>query len=200
METGVTFLSDGLQLEGLLNLNSGELGAVVLHPHPLYGGDMHNSVVHTITAVFQKKGYTTLRFNFRGAGASEGQYDEGAGETTDIISALSFLRDQGIRRVDLAGYSFGTWVMAKVPVDPTWMGRLIMISPPVAFMDMPSSLHLPNLDLVITGELDDIAPPEMVKKRLPFWNPTAKFEVIRGADHFYGAKTGKLEEILSIHL
>lgn len=157
---------------------------------------MFNPVVETIAESYEGKGFSTLRFNFRGVGGSEGSYDDGRGEATDVLAAVSFLREKGINCIDLAGYSFGSWVISKVPTDPSWTGRIVMISPPVAFMDMPTSLRLPNLHLVVTGELDDIAPPDIVGKRLPDWNRVARLEIITGVDHFYGRGLGKLRAIL----
>lgn len=200
MATRVTFSADGVGLEGMLNLMETDRGAVVTHPHPLYGGNMFNPVVETIAQVYERKGYSTLRFNFRGVGGSQGSYDDGRGEVSDVLAAVSFLMEKGIRHIDLAGYSFGTWVIAKVPMDSSWSGRIVMISPPVAFMDMPASLRLPNLHLVVTGDMDDIAPPDIVQKRLPAWNGAARLEIIRGADHFYGGELGKLEGMLADHL
>ena len=104
----VTFDSDGLTLEGALHLPESTpcAGVVVAHPHPQYGGDMHNNVVHAISRAAADAGAATLRFNFRGAGASEGRYDEGRGEQQDVAAALEYMRglpeiDSG--RVALAG-------------------------------------------------------------------------------------------------
>jgi uncharacterized protein len=200
MTTRIRFSSDGVELEGILNLKETDRGAVVTHPHPLYGGNMFNPVVETIADAYTQKGYSTLRFNFRGVGGSHGSYDDGLGEVTDVLAAVLFLADKGIRCIDLAGYSFGTWVIAKVPMEPSWRGRIVMISPPVAFMDMPASLRLPNLHLVVTGDMDDIAPPDIVKMRLLAWNVGARLEIIKGADHFYGHELGELQEILADYL
>ena len=78
-EERIFFESDGLQLEGLLDAQPGEKAVVITHPHPLYGGEMHNDVVGAISAAYIKAFHTTLRFNFRGVGASEGEYNEGMG-------------------------------------------------------------------------------------------------------------------------
>jgi alpha/beta superfamily hydrolase len=102
-EQTVHFPASSLQLEGLLSLASGDKGVVITHPHPLYGGDMHNNVVDTLARVYRQHGYTTLRFNFRGVGGSQGHYDEGEGEQEDIKAALDYLLGQGKTRLDLAG-------------------------------------------------------------------------------------------------
>jgi alpha/beta superfamily hydrolase len=80
VEQTVIFESEGLELEALLSRESGDRAVVVTHPHPLYGGEMHNPVVEIIARAYQKIGYATLRFNFRGVGNSRGNYDDGKGE------------------------------------------------------------------------------------------------------------------------
>ncbi|MBW1727755.1 MAG: alpha/beta hydrolase, partial [Deltaproteobacteria bacterium] len=76
----ITFISENYEIEGLFNKRDETRGVVVTHPHPLYGGDMYNMVVETIVHVYNIKGYSTLKFNFRGVGESRGQYDNGVGE------------------------------------------------------------------------------------------------------------------------
>jgi alpha/beta superfamily hydrolase len=200
MEEKITFLSNGHEIEGLLGKNSKTKGAVISHPHPLYGGNMHNNVVEVITRVYQKKGYTTLRFNFRGIGKSQGAYADGVGEQEDVRAAVSFLKDAGRTTIDLAGYSFGTWVNALAISDDRILESMIMVSPPVAFIDFSAITHLGRLKLIITGSRDDIAPVGMVKDTFPKWNPAARFEVIEGADHFYWGYEDKLEIILAANL
>ncbi len=114
MEEHIFFYSGGLKLEGLLDAHAGQKAVVVTHPHPLYGGSMHSNVVEAVLRAYAGKGYTTLRFNFRGAGASEGVHEKGIGEQEDVGAALAFLREKGKSAIDLAGYSFGAWVNAQV--------------------------------------------------------------------------------------
>src|SRR6202035_2810578 len=110
-ESQVTFRSGELALEGLLaNPGGGAPAAVVCHPHPSYGGSMYNNVVDAILVAFHQLGYATLRFNFRGVGGSEGEYDGGPGEVDDAKAAMEFLLAQaGVKRegATIAGYSFG---------------------------------------------------------------------------------------------
>jgi len=189
--------SGNLKLEALLDLVDGTGGVVVTHPHPLYGGDMENGVVESIVRVYRSKGYSTLRFNFRGAGTSQGRYDEGRGEQEDVRSAIQFLTSQGKSRVDVAGYSFGAWVNAlAVPTGPP-LNSLVLVSPPVAFLDFSAVGFLASLKLVVAGSHDQFAPPERVRALLPTWNPEARFEVVAGADHFYWGYSEELETILA---
>ena len=197
MAERITFLSEEYEIEGLLNQKDEKKGVVVTHPHPLYGGDMNNLVVESIVHVYHMKGYSTLKFNFRGVGRSQGTYDNGLGEQKDVLSALSFLADTGMERIDLAGYSFGAWVNAHALQKDTLTEQMIMVSPPVGFMDFKSIVTMDALKFVVTGNRDDIAPADVIEKMISTWNPDARFEVIDGADHFYGGYLNQLEAVLA---
>lgn len=200
MVTKISFMSDDLLLEGLLDERPGDKGAVVSHPHPLYGGDMHAAAVESIVHVYWKKGYTTLRFNFRGVGGSQGGYENGIGEQQDVLAALAFLKETGRTQIDLAGYSFGAWVNAHAVHPDAPVERMVMVSPPVGFMAFEKTAAIECLNLVVTGSRDQIAPPELIKKMLFAWNPKARFEIIDGADHFYGGYLDQLEKVLDTYL
>ena len=195
-EEKIFFPSEGLKIEGLLHQSTGEGAVVVTHPHPLYGGNMHNNVVLSIINAYQQSGYTTLRFNFRGIGLSEGSHCQGIGEQEDVRSALTYLTGLGKTSVDLAGYSFGSWVNALGLTGFDTIENLIMVSPPVAFIDFSFLGYNPKIKLVIAGSNDDIAPPSMIEKMLPTWNQEAEFRIIPGIDHFYWGGTNEVEEII----
>jgi len=192
----VRFFSENYEIEGLLNKKNEKKGVIVTHPHPLYGGDMYNLVVETIVHVYNIKGYSTLKFNFRGVGRSQGKYDNGDGEQKDVLAALSLLGDMGIEQIDLAGYSFGAWVNAHAVQEDVSVKNMVMVSPPVGFMDFRTIGPMDCLKFVVTGSRDDIAPADAVKKMRSAWNPNARFEVIDGADHFYGGYLNQLESVL----
>ena len=200
MEDEIRFLSDGFELEGGLEKNSLQKGVVITHPHPLYGGNMHNNVVEAIGRVYRQNGYTTLRFNFRGVGTSQGSHGNGIGEQADVRAAVSYLADLSVEQIDLAGYSFGAWVNALTTITAPSLANMIMVSPPLAFIDFGAVSDLDRLRLIVTGSRDDIAPPELIQKSYAGWNSEAQFEIINGADHFYVGYTGKLEAILTAHL
>jgi hypothetical protein len=200
MEKQIIFSSRARTIEGILEKNSEANGAVITHPHPLYGGNMHNNVVISITKTYQKMGYTTLRFNFRGVGNSQGSYEDGVGEQEDVRAAISYLTNSSINQIDLAGYSFGAWVNALAATNNLNLKNMIMVSPPVAFIDFGSISGLSSLRLIVTGSRDDIAPPDLIKKSYAAWNAAAQFEVINGADHFYAGSLDKLEAILAAYL
>lgn len=195
-EEEIFFDSGGLKIEGLLGDLSGDKGVVVTHPHPLYGGEMHNNVVEAIIQAYRTHGYSTLRFNFRGVGKSEGSYEEGKGEQEDVRAALKFLSGQGKSSIDLAGYSFGAWVNALGLEKFEDAERLIMVSPPVSFVDFSFLEYSPRIKLVICGTRDEIAEHKTVEKMLPKWNEQVVFRVIQGADHFYSGYEEELKLIV----
>lgn len=196
MENRIYFESDGNRLEGIYCRGVHGMGVVITHPHPLYGGDMHNSVVESIAQVYQSKGYATLRFNFRGVGASDGRYDDGNGEQKDVLAARAYIEQMGIHQIDLAGYSFGAWVNARVGCSEAEGQNMVMVSPPVAFIDHRSVGPLPCLKLVVSGSRDDFAPADQIRSMMLQWNDRAELRIIDGADHFYGGYVQKLESIL----
>jgi len=201
MEEKISFQSGDLQIEGLLGRGSNQRGVVITHPHTLFGGDMNNAVVESLVKAYQKKGYTTLRFNFRGAGMSQGSFDEGEGEQADVLSAISYVKEHfDIHELDLAGYSFGAWVNALAASKMLHLKRLVMVAPPVAFIDFKDVDALPQLFLVVSGSNDEYAPASHIKELLPIWNPSAHFEIIEEADHFFFGYSGKLESLLDERL
>jgi alpha/beta superfamily hydrolase len=196
MEDRIEFSTGDLVIEGLLQKNSVTSAVVITHPHPLYGGNMHNNVVMTISQTYQKRGYTTLRFNFRGVGGSRGSYGDGIGEQEDVRAAVAYLAGLGIEQIDLTGYSFGAWVNGNLSCAGDGIANMVMVSPPVAFIDFGAVSTIDCLKLVITGSRDEIAPVAMIRQSYHEWNAEAQLEVIDGADHFYGGYENRLEEVL----
>lgn len=197
MEEPVTFDCKGIRLSGLLQRTTGDRAALVTHPHPLYGGNMYNSVVETITRAYQSEGYSTLRFDFRGTGKSQGVYSNGREEPDDVAAAISYLHETGINHLHLAGYSFGAWICALGAGVYQSLERMILVSPPVALIDFKDIQTIPALAAVITGSEDEFAPPEIIKTMMPAWNPEARFHVIDNADHFYFGFDRKLEKLIA---
>ena len=200
MENTITFYAGAVALEGLLHKHSDTDAVVITHPHPLYGGNMHNNVVSAICSAYQKLNLTTLRFNFRGVGNSQGSYKDGVGEQMDVRAAIAYLTDLGVAKIDLAGYSFGAWVNGHLDCSTTGIEKMVMVSPPVAFIDFESVNAVDCLKLIVTGSHDDIAPPGMIRQSFTRWNPEAHFEVIDGADHFYSGYEDRLADLLYSHL
>ena len=201
MEEKITFPSGRYRLEGYWQAGTNGKGVAITHPHPLYGGTMNNPVVETIQNAYQQNGHATLRFNFRGVGGSQGNFDNGLGEQNDVRAAIAFIENMNCSAVDLAGYSFGAWVNAGVVADNrTSIASMIMISPPVGFIEFENVSALDCLKLVVTGRRDEIAPVNQIRDLLPAWNPRAHFEIIDGCDHFYIGYLDKLQSILTQYL
>ena len=201
MAEKIMFPSGRYRLEGYWQTGARDKGVVITHPHPLYGGTMNNPVVETIQSVYQHHGYATLRFNFRGVGGSQGNFDNGMGEQDDVRAAIAYVENMKVNAIDLAGYSFGAWVNAGVASDnSTSIESVVMISPPVGFIEFENVDTLGCLKLVVTGSRDDIAPSNQIRDQLPAWNPDAQFEIIDGCDHFYMGYLDKLQSILTGYL
>ncbi len=178
-ERSIAIRSGDLTLEGMLHEGDADFAALVLHPHPQYGGDMDNHVVVAICDGLAACGATTLRLNFRGAGGSEGTFDDGRGEVADAIAAVTQLRrGHEDRRLVLAGYSFGATIAATAAasVAPT---AIILVSPPVAYSPLtPWPDATPAL--IIAGDRDDIAPADAVRAMA---SATTDAIVVPGVDH-----------------
>jgi alpha/beta superfamily hydrolase len=195
-ERAFSFASDGLRIEGALHEGVGELAAAVLHPHPQYGGDMDNHVVLALCRALAAVGATTLRFNFRGTGGSEGAFDDGRGEAEDARSALRALRelrpDAGLV---FAGYSFGAMVAAGIAQD-AGLRALILVSPPVAFAPLPA---LPDdvETLLVAGEWDDLAPPAQLRAHEA---PGRRVAIVAEAGHAWWPGVDSLADEVSAFL
>jgi uncharacterized protein len=170
------------------------LGVVICHPHPLYGGDMDSPVVARMAEVCAGRGIATLRFNFRGVGASTGRHDEGRGEQDDLRACLEHLRDSlgGDAPVAPAGYSFGAAIAAAVSATAPVAG-LALVAPPmrVAEVRLPATVSGPVL--VVVGAEDQYCPAtalESMRESLP----RATVVVIEGADHFFFGSLAPLGE------
>jgi len=191
-ERYVFFATGPLRLEGQLHLASGPNAAIITHPHPLYGGEMSNPVVTTLAEVYQRQGYSTLRFNFRGVGASGGDYDDGAGERDDVRAAAAYLGELGKTVTDLAGYSFGAWINLGLNPPLTTVRRQVLVAPPVAFLDFTPVAAPPAELTVLVGDHDRMAPLAALRALLPHWHPAARLDIVPGADHFFGTALDRL--------
>ncbi|MBT7261467.1 MAG: alpha/beta hydrolase [Desulfobacula sp.] len=200
MELSITIECGNIKLEGSLRKNTSQNAVIICHPHPLYGGNMENPVVMTIADSFFEKGFTTLRFNFRGTCNSSGMFDNGKGEQDDIRAAISWLMENDYQKISLAGYSFGAKMNALVISKGCKIEDHIMVSPPVGFMNFDDIKKMPYTGLIITGANDDIAPSNMVQKHIKRWQIDPKYEIIEDCDHFYSGCLPKLKTILINYL
>jgi hypothetical protein len=159
--------------------------AVICHPHPLQGGTMHNKVVHTLARSFGELGLRTVRFNFRGIGASEGSFDHGRGETEDALAVLAWARQQ--RPHDdlwLAGFSFGGFVAANAARDVA-VTQLVTVAPAVHLYNFASIKTPPAPWLVIQGDADEVVAPQAVVDWAARMHPPPQLVMLAGVDHFF---------------
>lgn len=187
-------------LEGLLREREAHdhtLTAIVCHPHPLYGGTLHNKVVHRVASVLHGLGAAVLRFNFRGVGASEARFDRGEGELEDARAALVWMRERypGARRW-LAGFSFGSWVAALLAASEPDVERLILVAPPVATADFSALRQAAVPKLVVQGSDDDVCPPAALERAFAGWAEPKTLLRVDGATHFFDRKLGALADAL----
>lgn len=198
--TPVTLHGTGGRIEALLqerDAHDHRITAVVCHPHPLFGGTMHNKVVHRVAASLFGMGVAVLRFNFRGAGASEGAHDRGDGEREDARVALEYmrLRYPSARRW-IAGFSFGSWVASRLAASEADSEQMLLIAPPVhtqTFEEMRTSA-VPKL--IVQGTADDICRPENLARVFPEWAEPKRLIEVAGASHFFDKKLAQLGEAI----
>lgn len=165
--------------------------AVIAHPLPTMGGTMENKIVTTLAKTFAELGFAALRFNFRGVGASSGEFDDGIGEVEDALTVTRYaLSEYGDLPLILSGFSFGGYVQARV-AQQLPPHQLVLIAPAVTRYPMPS---VPHNTLLVHGELDEVVSLADVMQwarpqRLPI-------VVLPGAVHFFHGRLEQLKEIV----
>lgn len=177
------------------------LAALVCHPHPLFGGTMHNKVVYQTAKTLHRFGLPVLRFNFRGVGLSEGAHDKGHGELADVSAALDFLAGEypGVPLL-LAGFSFGSWVGLRVGCGDSRVAELIGLGLPVSDLVGDRGFSYLNAcgkpKLLVSGEFDQYGPPDKLNAVVAQFalqvREQTSVAIVRGADHFF---TGHLPEL-----
>jgi alpha/beta superfamily hydrolase len=173
------------------------LAALVCHPHPLFGGTMHNKVVYQAAKSLDALGVPVLRFNFRGAGMSGGTHDRGRGEQEDVQAALDFLAEEfpGVSLL-LAGFSFGCWVGLRVGCTDGRVQELIGLGTPVNNTDFSYLRNCEKPKLFVHGANDEhgeIRKVEALVKSLPGEN---RLVVVAEADHFFAGKLDQVDEAI----
>lgn len=167
--------------------------AVVCHPHPQHGGTLDNKVVQTLARAFVSLGWRSVRFNFRGVGASHGTWDEGVGEIDDALAVVAALRDPALPLI-LAGFSFGAYVAASAALRldaPAKPSRLVLVGPSTQKQQLP---EVPAHTIVIHGESDDVVP---LAATLAWARPQAlPVIVFPGVGHFFHGQLSLLKSVL----
>jgi len=184
--------TDGLRLEGRLTVAARGRGVVLCHPHPLYGGSMLTPVILTAEQTFQDAGYTTLAFNFRGVGGSEGTHGRGRAELADVRGALDFLQETlGPDATDLAvvGYSFGSVVGGRAAAADPRVTLYLGIAPPLRSQDFGFLAGARCRVALVAGSRDHVVDAERLATLAS--RPGVWFRVL-DTDHFFAGALGEL--------
>jgi uncharacterized protein len=180
--------------------------ALLLHPHPQHGGTMNNKVVYAMYQVFARRGFASLRFNFRGVGRSQGVYARGEGELSDAASALDWLQNYNpdAPYCFIAGFSFGAWIGMQLLMRRPEITGFVSISPPANMYDFSFLAPCPASGLIVQGTADDIVPEEsvtqLIGKIAKQRDVVIDYQKIEGATHFYNEHIDTLEARLSTHI
>ena len=173
-------------------------GALLLHPHPLYGGNLHNKVVFTSQQVCARLGLATLRFNFRGVGASAGRYDDGQGEQDDARAGLFHLAALLPNSpLYVVGFSFGAWIALRLAAAEARLSAVAALGTPVDWAPLDFLADCGKPKLFIHGDEDQFCDPAALARSYPRFAPPKQLEWVAGADHFFTGKLDLLAEVLA---
>ena len=172
--------------------------ALVLHPHPEQGGTMNNKITYHMFQTFVERGFSTLRFNFRGVGRSQGIYDRGEGELSDAASALDWMQELNPNApyVWVGGFSFGAWIGMQLLMRRPEIRGWISVSPPANMYDFTFLAPCPTSGLIIQGNKDNIVPEphaeKLVQKLRAQKGIEVDYRVVDGANHFYNDRIDQM--------
>ena len=165
--------------------------AMILHPHPKAGGTMNNRIVQALYQTFVRRGFATLRFNFRGVGRSQGEFDNGIGELSDAASALDWMQQFNPEApvTWVAGFSFGAWIGMQLLMRRPEIKGFISIAPPANMYDFGFLAPCPSSGLIVQGSADEVvqapAVQKLVDKLKTQKHITIDYDIINGANHFF---------------
>jgi alpha/beta superfamily hydrolase len=180
--------------------------ALILHPHPQFGGTMNNQVVYSLYYTFAQRGFSVLRFNFRGVGRSQGFWDGGPGELADAASALDWLQmvKPDAKYCWIAGVSFGTWIAMQLLMRRPEIDGFICVAPPSNLYDFSFLAPCPSSGLMVNGDKDRVVPSnsvaELTGKLKTQRGIKIDHEIVAGANHFFEDRTPELETVVGGYL
>jgi alpha/beta superfamily hydrolase len=172
--------------------------ALVLHPHPEFGGTMNNQIAYDLFYMFSKRGFAVLRFNFRGVGRSQGEFDHGAGELSDAAAALDWVQalHAEARSCWVAGFSFGAWIGMQLLMRRPEIEGFISVAPPANLHDFTFLAPCPSSGLIIHGDQDKVVPQKdvqaLVDKLKTQKGIKIDQQIIKGANHFFDSHVDEL--------
>lgn len=180
--------------------------AIVLHPHPQFGGTMNNQIVYNLFYMFAKRGFSVLRFNFRGVGRSQGMFDHGQGELSDAASALDWAQSMTpeARTCWIAGFSFGAWIGMQLLMRRPEIEGFMSIAPPANLYDFSFLAPCPSSGLIVHGDKDAVVPLKdvegLIEKLKTQKGIIIEKQVIPGANHFFEKNVDDLMERCGTYL
>jgi uncharacterized protein len=180
--------------------------ALMLHPHPQHGGTMNNKVVYHLYHAFVRRGFSALRFNFRGVGKSQGIFDRGEGELSDAAAALDWLQSYNANATAcwIAGFSFGAWIGMQLLMRRPEIDSFISVAPPASTFDFGFLAPCPASGLIIQGDQDQLVSAEAVQrlatKLAQQRDIRISHAVIPGADHFFQNHLDQLDAVIDQYL
>ena len=180
--------------------------AMILHPHPTAGGTMNNRIVQELYKTFQRRGFATLRFNFRGVGKSQGAFDNGVGELSDAASALDWVQSfhPEASTTWIAGVSFGAWIGMQLLMRRPETDGFISVSPPTNNYDFSFLAPCPASGLFLHGSADSVVPPveveRVVAKLRTQKGIVIDYELVEGANHFWNEHLPEVERRVGAYL
>lgn len=198
-QSAVSFTTEGLTFEGVIaqpDADGGPWpGVVICHPHPLHGGSMDNNVVLALALGLAEDGFVTLRFNFRGVGASEGEHTEGEKEYQEVLGALGLIKawpNVGSSKIGLAGYSFGSGVILRHGQLQSEADALALVSPSTRYIDSTPLKEAKVPALIAAGDRDRVVDTEKLNAELKNFKHAPDCQIFTDVDHFWYGQEGRL--------
>ncbi len=175
--------------------------SIICHPHSLMGGTMDNKVVHTVARARRDAQQRVVRFNFRSVAGSDGEFDNGIGETDDLLAVMDWVRKvRPNDRIWLAGFSFGSFVAARACVRAIAQGapvdRLLLIAPAVVNYDFAGMLHFPVPMHLVYGDADEVVNPSEIRSWFERVTSAKQVDCLAGAGHFFHGRLTELKALL----
>ncbi len=180
--------------------------AIILHPHPQFGGTMNNPVTYHLYYTFANRGFSVLRFNFRGVGRSQGSFDHGQGELSDAAAALDWAQatNPDARACWIAGVSFGAWIGMQLLMRRPEVEGFISVAAPASLYDFSFLAPCPSSGLFVHGDKDAVVPTtavaQLVEKLKTQKGIVIEQQLLRGANHFFDGKIEQLMEVVGDYL
>ncbi len=180
--------------------------ALIMHPHPQHGGTMNNKVVFSIYQNFIRRGFSTMRFNFRGVGRSQGEFDNGQGELSDAAAALDWMQtnNPNSQVCWTAGFSFGAWISMQLMMRRPEITGFISVAPPASTNDFTFLAPCPASGLIVHGSDDEVIPvgsvDKLAQKLSSQKNIVIDYRVVEGCNHFFNKHQQELSDHIDDYL